>query len=94
MFEDLEGKYEANEVIVQQLMRTNIESSLKVHACHLRKGHLGQMAMICNLCGTNSNSRSRVGLLQDFFSLIAKLPLWGRLKEGSRSFINQGSGES
>lgn len=94
MFEDLEGKYEANEVIVQQLMRTNIEGSLKVHACHLRMGHLGQMAMICNLCGTNSNSRSRVGLLQDFFSLIAKLPLWGRLKEGSRSFINQGSGES
>ena len=38
MFEDLEGKYEANEVIVQQLMRTNIEGSLKVHACHLGDG--------------------------------------------------------
>ena len=81
MFGDLEGKYEANEVIVQQLMRTNIEGSLEVHACHLRMGHLGQMIMICNLCRSNRNSRSRIGLLQNFFSLIAKLPLWGRLKE-------------
>ena len=82
MFGDLEGKYEANEVVVQQLMRTNIEGSLKVHACHLGEGrdHLNQMVLSCNLGGTNSNSRSRVGLLQDFFSLIAKLPLWGRLK--------------
>ena len=78
---DLEGKYEANEVVVQKLMRTNIEGSLEVHACHLRMGYLGQMVMICNLCGTNRNSRSRVGLLQNFLSLIAKLPLWGRLKE-------------
>ena len=81
MFGDLEGKYEANEVVVQQLMRTNIEGSLKVHACHLRRDHLSQMGLSCNLGGTNSNSRSRVGLLQDFFSLITKLPLWGRLKE-------------
>ena len=81
MFGHLEGKYETNEVVVQQLMWTNIESSLKVHACHLRMGHLGQLVIICNLCRTNRNSRSRVGLLQNFFSLIAKLPLWGRLKE-------------
>ena len=41
MFGDLEGKYEANEVVVQKLMRSNIEGSLKVHACHLRIGQTG-----------------------------------------------------
>ena len=40
-FWDLEGKYEANEVVVQKLMRSNIEGSLKVHACHLRIGQTG-----------------------------------------------------
>ena len=50
MFGDLEGKYEANEVVVQQLMRTNIEGSLKVHACHLRRDHLSQRGLGCNLC--------------------------------------------
>lgn len=50
MFGDLEGKYEANEVVVQQLMRTNIEGPLKVHACHLRRDHLSQMGVSCNLC--------------------------------------------
>ena len=44
---DLEREYEADEVIVQQLMRANVEGSLKVHACHLREMFKTQTA--CDL---------------------------------------------